>query len=127
MRGPSVHLAPAGAFGILMGQFVLSSTSIENESRLPSGDQATADGDCSTRVTCEVAPSASIQRTNTCDPFGSPAATYAMRSPDGDHFAPEPFTRKRLRLPSTFMIHSADSRRSVILPIHPRVYMICVP
>ena len=72
MRGASVHLAPAGALGILIGQVLRSSTSIENESCLPSGDHATADGVCSTRVICEVAPSASIQRTKICVPFGSP-------------------------------------------------------
>ncbi|MCA1651558.1 MAG: hypothetical protein LC753_15215, partial [Acidobacteria bacterium] len=32
------------------------------------------DGDCSILVTCDAAPSASIQRTNTCDPLGSPVA-----------------------------------------------------
>lgn len=38
-----------------------------------------------------------------------------------DHRAFEPFTRNRLREPSAFMIHSADSRRSFILSIQPRV------
>jgi hypothetical protein len=44
-----------------------------------------------------------------------------MRSPVGDQRAPDPFARKRLRLPSAFMIQSADSRRSLSLSIHPRV------
>jgi hypothetical protein len=44
-----------------------------------------------------------------------------MRSPPGDQRAPEPLTRNRLRLPSAFMIHSADSRLSFILSTQPRV------
>ena len=44
MRGASVHFAPAGALGILIGQVLRSSTSIEKESCLPSGDHVTADG-----------------------------------------------------------------------------------
>src|SRR6188508_217683 len=121
MRGGSVHFAPDGAFGILIGHEFRCSTSAVNESCVPSGDQASPPGACSTCVTCEVAPSASIQRTKICDPRGSPVPTYAMRSPDGDHRALEPFTRKRFRLPSAFMIHNADSRRSLILSTHPRV------
>ena len=121
MRGASVHLAPAGAFGILIVQVLRSSASMLKDSCVPSGDHATALGDCSTRVTWEVAPSASIQRTKSCEPFGSPGATNAIRSPVGDHCAPEPLTRNRLRVPSAFMIQSADSRLSFILSIQPRV------
>ena len=40
MRGGSVHFAPAGAFGSLIGQLLRSSTSAVNDSCVPSGDQA---------------------------------------------------------------------------------------
>jgi hypothetical protein len=44
-----------------------------------------------------------------------------MRSPAGDQRALLPRARKRLLLPSAFMIHSDDSRLSLTLSIHPRV------
>jgi len=49
-------------------------TSMVNARERPSGDQLTLLGVSLTRVTCDVAPSASIQRTKTCVPFGSPSA-----------------------------------------------------
>src|SRR2546425_11811606 len=95
-------------------------TSIVNASDWPppppaSGDQLKLDGVSVTRVTCDVAPSASIQRTKICVPFGSPSAKYAIRVPSGDHRALEPFTRNRFFEPSAFMIHSPESHRSSIL------------
>ena len=60
MRGVSTHLAPSGARGILIVQLFFASTFIWNAILLPSGDQAMFDGDFSTRVICEFAPSASM-------------------------------------------------------------------
>ena len=60
MRGASVHLAPSGARGILIGQVVFASTLITKPRRVPSGAQVTPLGDFSTRVTWEMAPSASM-------------------------------------------------------------------
>src|SRR5207237_9209747 len=88
----------------------------------PSGDQLNFSGLSLTRVICDVAPSASIQRTKTCVPFGSPSAKYAMREPSGDQRAFEPFTRKRFFEPSAFMIHSPESQRSSTLFHQPRVH-----
>ena len=96
-------------------------TSIVKASDLPSGDQLTLPGVSLTCVTCDVAPSASIQCTKTCVPLGSPSATYAIREPSGDHRALEPFTRKRLREPSAFMIHRPESHRSSTLFTQRRV------
>src|SRR5438045_5163112 len=96
-------------------------TSIVNASERPSGDQLRLLGDSLTCVTCEIAPSASIQRTKTCVPFGSPSAKYATRDPSGDQRAFEPFTRNRLREPSAFMIQSAESQRSSSLFTQRRV------
>jgi len=87
-------------------------TSIVKASERPSGAHVRFAGVSLTCVTCEVAPSASIQRTKTCVPFGSPSAKYAMRVPSGDQRALDPFTRKRLREPSAFMIHNPESQRS---------------
>src|SRR5207245_9295651 len=95
MRGAGAHLAPSGAAGILIFHGVSLFTSIVNASDCPSGDQLKLDGFSFTRVTCDVAPSASIQRTEVCVPFGSPAATYPIRGPAGHHRALEPFTRTR--------------------------------
>ena len=76
-RGGSVHLAPRGAAGIaifmLLGSRCISI--IENASERPSGDHCRFDGDCSRCATCVVAPSASMYRTNSCAPAGSPCAT----------------------------------------------------
>src|SRR5216117_2315342 len=111
-RGAGVHFAPSGAAGMLIFQGVSLFTSIVNASERPSGDQLRLAGFSLTCVTCDVAPSASIQRTKTCVPFGSPSAKYAMRVPSGDQRALDPFTRKRLREPSAFMIHNPESQRS---------------
>ena len=121
MRGAGVHLAPSGGMGMLIFHGVSLFTSIVNASDLPSGDQLTLFGVSLTCVTCELAPSASIHRTNTCVPLGSPSATYAIREPSGDHRAFDPFTRNRLREPSAFMIHSPASQRSSILFTQRRV------
>ena len=66
------HLLAAGMLIFQVGSFF---TSIVKASERPSGAQLTFAGVSLTRVTCEVAPSASIQRTNSCVPFGSPSAT----------------------------------------------------
>src|SRR5439155_16055634 len=127
MRGAGVHFAPSGAMGMLIFQGVSLFTSIVNASERPSGDQLRLEGVSVTRVTCDVAPSASIQRTKICVPFGSPSAKYAIRVPSGDQRALEPFTRNRFFEPSAFMIHSAESHRSSILFTQRRVYTICNP
>src|SRR5207247_776983 len=121
MRGAGVHLAPSGAAGMLIFQVGSFFTSIVNASDRPSGAQLRFAGVSVTRVTCDVAPSASIQRTNSCVPFGSPSAKYAMRLPSGDQRAFEPLARKRLWPPSAFMIHSAESQRSSSLLTQRRV------
>src|SRR5882672_7357781 len=112
MRGAGVHLAPSGAAGMLIFHGVSLFTSIVKASERPSGDQLRVAGVSLTWVICDVAPSASIQRTNTCAPFGSPSANYASRVPAGDQRAFEPFTRKRLGYPSALMIHRPESQRS---------------
>src|ERR1700694_4410677 len=106
MRGAGVHLAPSGAAGMLIFHGVSLLTSIVKASERPSGDHVRLAGVSLRCVTCDVAPSASIQRTNSCVPFGSPSAKYAIRVPSGDQRAFEPFTRERLREPSAFMIQS---------------------
>ncbi len=60
MRGASVHLAPSGARGILIGHVFFCSTIIVNAMAVPSGDHAGVVGVFSTCVTCEMAPSASM-------------------------------------------------------------------
>ena len=115
MRGGGVHFAPFGSAGILMDHFSCSGSNIENAIDLPSGDQRTLRGVSRTWVTCVAGPSASIQRTNTCDPFGSPSATYSSRFPSGDHRAEEPLTKKRCSEPSLFIIQVSDSHLSSIL------------
>src|SRR2546421_1263000 len=127
MRGAGVHFAPSGATGMLMRHGVSLFTSIVNATERPSGDQLNFSGLSLTRVICDVAPSASIQRTKTCVPFGSPSAKYAMREPSGDQRAFEPFTRKRFFEPSAFMIHNPESQRSSILFTQRRVYTIWEP
>ena len=47
-----------------------------------------------------------------------------MRVPSGDQRALEPFTRKRFRVPSAFMIHNPESQRSSILFTQRRVTKI---
>src|SRR2546428_11526827 len=100
---------------MLIFQGSWSGTNIANAIALPSGDHCGLDGVSVTWVTCVVAPSASIQRTNSCVPLGSPSARYRIRAPSGDQRAPEPFTRKRFLEPSAFIIQSADSHLSSIL------------
>src|SRR6266576_436818 len=107
MRGAGVHFAPSGWAGMLIFHGVSLFTSIVKASERPSGDQLTLAGVSVTRVICEVAPSASIQRTKTCVPFGSPSARYAMRLPSGD--------------PSALAIHRPESQRSSILFTQRRV------
>src|SRR5205814_1329781 len=124
MRGAGVHFAPSGAAGMLIFHGVSFFTSIAKASERPSGDQLKFAGVSSTWVICDVAPSASIQRTNTCVPFGSPSAKYAIRVPSGDQRALAPFTTKRLREPSAFMIYRPESQRSSILFTQRRVYRI---
>src|SRR2546427_323528 len=104
-----------------MLQDVESGTTITNAIVLPSGAHFGSVGVSVKRVICDVAPSASIQRTKTCVPLGSPSATYAIREPSGDHRALEPFTRKRLREPSAFMIQRPESHRSSTLFTQRRV------
>ena len=70
--GASVHLAPLGAAGMAMRQLSCVGTAIVKASCLPSGDHSSDDGASVRCVTCEVAPSASIQRTQICGPLGSP-------------------------------------------------------
>ncbi len=77
MRGDAVHLAPSGAAGRSMRQsppFDCGGTRMTKETERPSGDHFTLEGDSVRRVTCVVAPSASIQRTKIWVPFGSPGA-----------------------------------------------------
>src|SRR5262245_55873733 len=111
-RGAAVQFAPVGAVGMLIVHGVEWRTSIAKDSHFPSGDHRRSLGASTTRVTCEVAPSASIHLTKTCVPFGSPSARYAMRDPSGAQRAFDPFVRYRLRDPSARMIHSADSHLS---------------
>src|SRR6266850_8466140 len=109
MRGAGVHFAPSGAGGMEIFQGVSLFTSIAKATDRPSGDQLRFAGVSLTWVICDVAPSASIQRTNTCVPFGSPSARYAIRLPSGDQRALEPFTRNRFFEPSAFTIQSPES------------------
>ena len=87
----------------------------------PSGDQATFEGDCSRRVICVVAPSASIQRTKICVASGWPSSTKAMRVPSGDQRGAAPSSRNRFFEPSAFMIHTDEDRRSLIWSTSDRV------
>src|SRR5471032_74170 len=115
--GGSIHLAPLGAAGIGIRHSCLLGTFIVNASVLLSGDHSSAAGVSVTWVICEAAPSASIQRTQICDPLGSPFATYAMRLPSGDQRTSAPCTSVRLCVPSVFMIHRLVSHLSFILSI----------
>ena len=60
MRGVSIHLAPSGRSGILIGHAVFFSTFIANAIDCPSGDHVTLAGDSVRWVICEVDPSASM-------------------------------------------------------------------
>jgi hypothetical protein len=72
--GGFVHFAPSGGFGMSMFQVDSCGTNMLKPIHLLSGDHRRSAGAASTRVTCVVAPVWSIQRTNTCDRFGSPSA-----------------------------------------------------
>src|SRR5690349_19764996 len=121
MRGASVHFAPLGGVGIGMFQLSFAGTNMEKAIHFPSGDHSRLLGESVRRVSWVTAPSASIHRTNTWVPDGSPRPVYAMRPPSGDHLGLEPFTRNRFFEPSTFMIHSAVSQLSFILSTNRRV------
>src|SRR5438552_5178089 len=97
---------------MLIVHFSCSGSNIENAIDLPSGDQRTFRGVSSTCVTCVAGPSTSTQRTNTCEPFGSPSATYSSRFPSGDQRAAEPLPKKRCSEPSLFTIQVSDSHLS---------------
>src|SRR4051812_41525499 len=106
MRGASVHLAPLGACGIAIVQVSRFGTNIEKDNHLPSGDHSMPLGASVSRVSCVTEPSASIHRTKICVPLGSPCDVYATLLPSCDHRGFDPLTRKRARVPSTFMIQS---------------------
>src|ERR1051326_1281102 len=113
MRGGSVHFAPRGGVGMRMFQSLLrAGTIMLNAIHLPSGDHWMLLGFSVRRVSWLTAPSASMYRTKTCVPLGSPFGREAMRVPSGDHCAFEPFTSARFFVPSTFMIHSDDCQAS---------------
>ena len=73
-RGAGVHFAPFGSDGMLIDHFSCSGTNIEKAIDLPSGDHFALRGASLTCVICVAGPSASTQRTKSCDPFGSPSA-----------------------------------------------------
>jgi hypothetical protein len=90
-------------------------TTILNPSDFPSGDQRTSLGAWLVRVTCIVAPSASMYRTKICGGLpGSGSARYAIRVPSGDHTGSEPLTRNRCAAPSAAITQSADSHASFV-------------
>ncbi len=72
-RGAGVHLAPFGSPGIEIVHLSVLGTNIENAIDLPSGDHFALRGASVMCVICVAGPSASTQRTNSCDPFGSPS------------------------------------------------------
>jgi len=74
MRGAGVHFAPSGGLGSEMLHRLESGTGITNVIAFPAGVHLGTLGSSVTRVTCDDAPSVSIQRTNTCVPLGSPSA-----------------------------------------------------
>ena len=120
--GSPTQFAPSGLAGSeIPAKSARSDTLLVNAIHSPSGDQIGLEGPRSSRVTGVTAPSASIQRTKIWLPRGSPGATKRMRVPSGDQRAPLPSSRWRGREPSAFIIHSDDSRRSLILSTHPRV------
>src|ERR1051326_198020 len=112
MRGGGVHLAPFGSLGMLMFHFSCSGSNLENAIDFPSGDQRTSRGVSSRCVICVAGPSASTQRTNTCEPLGSPSATYRSRFPSGAQRADEPLAKNRCSDPSLFRIQVSDSHLS---------------
>src|SRR5213592_593720 len=83
MRGAGVHFAPSGAIGIEIFHGVSLFTSIVNASERPSGDQLRFEGFSLTCVTCDVAPSASIQRTKTWVPIGEKRDAGPVGRPAG--------------------------------------------
>jgi hypothetical protein len=98
-------------------------TSMVNAIERPSGDHCASAIGSMTRVICEVAPSASIQRTKICSrpaesaPAGVPTlgvVIYRMRVPSGDQRAREPRRRNRLREPSAPITQSSDCHRSAM-------------
>src|SRR5688572_12377245 len=112
MRGGAVHFAPFGASGMSTFHGTDFGTTVVNPIHLPSGDQRMSAGALSTVVICDVAPSASIQRTWICVPDGLPSVRNAMRVPSGDQIGLPPLARNRFFEPSVFMIHSDDSNLS---------------
>ena len=72
-----------------------------------SGAHRICAGGFSSRVIWLSAPSASIQRTNTCDPRGSPDRVKATRVLSGDQRGPAPSVRNRCREPSAPMTQSS--------------------
>ena len=64
-RGAGVHCALSGAAGMSMAHTLGFGVNIANPIHLPSGDHEMSPGSLSTRVICDVAPSAFIQRTYT--------------------------------------------------------------
>ena len=119
--GASVHLAPSGRPGRLIGHGWSESTDMEKAIRVPSGDHSTLPGLFCRWVTCVSAPSASIQRTKIWVPSSSAPRVKRMRSPLGDHSGDEPSVKRRFRVPSAFMIHTSESRWSLILSTQLRV------
>src|SRR5688500_14337005 len=110
--GAAVHFAPVGAAGMSIFHVSGFGTNIVNASVLPSGDQLRSEIGSLTRVTCDVAPSASMYRTKSWVPLGSPSFRNAMRVPSGDQRGLAPLVRKRLRDPSAAMIQRLASQRS---------------
>ena len=96
IRGPGVHVAPSG-LGSERDQWravgCSAPTRMVNENRVPSGDHARFEGLSVSRVTCDTAPSASIQRTKIWV-FPSPSgARKASRLPSGDQRGEDPSRR----------------------------------
>src|SRR5205814_10163175 len=98
-----------------MRQVSRTGTFIVNAIDFPSGDHSSPDGESVTWEICVVAPSASMYRTNTCWPDGSPFAMYATRLPSGDQCASEPCVSERGWPPSAFINQIDDSHLSFIL------------
>src|ERR1019366_7729779 len=88
--GGSIHLAQFGAAGIAIRHSCFTGTFMVKAIVLPSGDHSSAAGVSVRCVIWLAAPSASIHRTQTCEPLGSPLATYAMRLPSGDQRTSDP-------------------------------------
>src|SRR5437016_745182 len=126
--GGSTHFAPLGGVGIGMRKSCCRvGTIMVNAMDFPSGAHARLAGDSVRWETCDAEPSASIHRTQICEPPGSPLAMYAMRVPSGAHLTSAPWTSARGREPSAFMIQTDDSQRSFILSTQRRLKMTCLP